>query len=357
MSLIRLHPSGREVECRDGETVLSALEQAGYALPNNCRAGACGECKVKVISGQFDQGMVLDMALSQTERKDGYGLMCMAKPISSELVIEFGTADAKPKLFPPRENVLFLVTERIQRTPRIVELTLRPLGLPLRFWPGQYVMLGHPDSGVPQRCYSIANAPRPEGEIVLQITRVDDGVTSRWVHEKLTVGERVKLSGPYGTFIGDPSVDTPVLCMAAGSGLAPILALTEAALRRGYGQPVTLLFSGREALDVYSRGLLAYWEARHRNFRFLVTLTGPSDEPPGNGRSAPLRGRIPAVLPGLFKDLSNHSLFIAGSPAFVDDCTEAARQLGAKNELINSEGYVSQYIPVTPPADRLMTGS
>jgi CDP-4-dehydro-6-deoxyglucose reductase len=49
-------------------TVLMALEKAGYALPNNCRAGACGECKVKVTSGQFDQGMVLDMALSQEER-------------------------------------------------------------------------------------------------------------------------------------------------------------------------------------------------------------------------------------------------------------------------------------------------
>jgi CDP-4-dehydro-6-deoxyglucose reductase len=70
------------------------LEKAGYALPNNCRAGACGECKVKVTSGQFDQGMVLDMALSQEERKQGFGLMCMAKPISEELVIEWGTEDA-----------------------------------------------------------------------------------------------------------------------------------------------------------------------------------------------------------------------------------------------------------------------
>ena len=42
MTKIRLHPSGAEVDCQDGDTVLHALERAGYALPNNCRAGACG---------------------------------------------------------------------------------------------------------------------------------------------------------------------------------------------------------------------------------------------------------------------------------------------------------------------------
>ena len=65
MARIVMQPSGKAVDCSTGDTVLAALEKAGYALPNNCRAGACGECKVKVLSGQFDQGMVLDMALSQ----------------------------------------------------------------------------------------------------------------------------------------------------------------------------------------------------------------------------------------------------------------------------------------------------
>lgn len=241
MGIVRLHPSGHEVACESGDTVLAALERAGYALPNNCRAGACGECKVKVRAGRFDQGMVLDMALSADERAQGFGLMCMAKPLDDALVIEWGTEDARPKLFPPREQQPYVVTDRITRTPRIVEFRLRPLGEPMRFWPGQYVTLGDVAAGVPSRCYSLANAPRPDGEIVLQVTRAEDGCTSRWAHERLGVGDPVSVSGPYGTFIGDPSVDTPVLCLAAGSGLAPILSLTEAALRRGFRPPVTLL--------------------------------------------------------------------------------------------------------------------
>jgi len=333
MGVVRLYPSGHEVACAPGDTVLAALERAGYALPNNCRAGACGECKVKVREGRFDQGMVLDMALSVEERAQGYGLMCMAKPLSDALVIDWGTEDARPKLFPPREQQPYVVTDRIMRTPRIVELRLRPLAEPMRFWPGQYVTLGDAAAGVPPRCYSLANAPRPDGEIALQVTRAKDGCTSRWAHERLGVGDRVALSGPYGTFIGDPSVDTPVLCLAAGSGLAPILSLTEAALRRGFRPPVTLLVSARSRAELYDEGLLAWWQARHPSFRYLATLTR---------EAGPLHGRIPALLPQLFPDLSGHSLFIAGSPDFVEDCAAIARRLGAREPRIHTERFVAQ---------------
>ena len=347
MARIVLEPSGRAVECAAGDTVLGALEKAGYALPNNCRAGACGECKVHVTSGRFDQGMVLDMALSAAERAQGFGLMCMAKPVSEELRIEWGTADAKPKLFPPREHQLFVVVDRIVRTPRIVELRLRPVGQPMRYWPGQYVMLGDPRTKVAMRGYSIANAPRPDGEIVLQVSRVEDGVTSRWIHEKFTPGANVKVAGPYGTFIGDPSVDTPVLCLASGSGLAPILALTEAALRRNYRPRVTLVFSARTTADLYDEGLMTWWESRHRNFRYQATITREKLD----GR---LHGRIPVILGGMFKDLSTFSVFIAGSPEFVADCARAARALGALAARVHTEGFTPRGDAVTPPREQLV---
>jgi hypothetical protein len=56
------------------------------------------------------------MALTATERADGFGLMCMAKPLSEELLIEWGAADARPKLFPPRENMPFVVVDKVPRT-------------------------------------------------------------------------------------------------------------------------------------------------------------------------------------------------------------------------------------------------
>lgn len=346
MSRIKLHPSGHLIECAPGETVLSAVEKAGFAMPNNCRAGACGECKVKVLEGEFDQGMVLDMALSEEERRQGYGLMCMAKPLTDELVIEWGTADAKPKLFPPRENMLHLVTEKIVRTPRIVEFRLRPLGNPMRFWPGQYVMLGDPQQGAPLRSYSLANAPRPDGELTLHITREEHGATSRWLHDTVQIGDMIKVSGPYGTFIGDPAVETPILCMAAGSGLAPILSLTETALRRGFKQPVRLLFSAPTYEDIYAQGIMAFLQTRYRRFRFMPTLTREK-------REGMLHGRIPQLLPELFPDLSGYSVFIAGNPEFVESCRLAALERGAQPKLIHTEGYFPRASAQTPQESQL----
>lgn len=349
MSRIVLQPSGRSVECLPGDTVLMALEKAGYALPNNCRAGACGECKVKVLSGQFDQGMVLDMALSQEERRQGYGLMCMAKPISEELLIEWGTADARPKLFPPREGMLFVVIDKRPLAARVVEVRLRPVGLPLRYWPGQYVMLGDERAGIPSRAYSIANAPRPDGEIVLQVARVEGGRTSSWIHDTLASGDCVKIDGPYGTFIGDPTVDTPVLCLAAGTGLAPLLALAEAALRRGFRKPVLFLVSARTRADLYGIGMLAWWRTKHRNFDYKITLTREQAD-------RFLFGRIDTVLPTVLPDLSNYTVFAAGSPGFVDSCIATVKALGARPEAIHTEGFFAQQRPVIPdPAHLLAT--
>lgn len=346
MAIVRLLPSGQEVTCAPEDTVLTALERAGYALPNNCRAGACGECKTMVRSGEFDQGMVLFMALSDADRSDGYGLMCMAKPLSDVLEIEFGTADAQPKLFPPREGLLYVVVDRIERTRRIVELRLRPLGAPMRYWPGQHITLGGNAPGVPRRSYSIANAPRPDGELTLLVSHIPDGLTSSWIHESVCPGTELKINGPYGTFIGDPSVETPVLCIAAGSGLAPILSLTEAAMRRGFPYPVTLLFSARTDEDVFDEGLMAWWARRHRRFEFTRTLTREGGDGP--------TGRITKILPGLFPDLAGHTVFIAGSPDFVEDVKAVALDLGGQEALIHTEGYYPAMEPEYPPAERLV---
>ena len=62
---------------------------------------------------------------------------------------------------------------------------------------------------------------------------------------------------------------------SSGSGLGPILALADGALRRGFPHQTTLIFSARTSADVFDQGLLRWWERKHRKFRSIVTLTGP----------------------------------------------------------------------------------
>jgi CDP-4-dehydro-6-deoxyglucose reductase, E3 len=242
------------------------------------------------------------------------------------------------------DEVPYQVTGIERRTPAIVELWLRPLVKPLEYLPGEYVLLEDRDREVPPRSYSIANAPRPDRLISLLITQVEGGQTSGWVHNCLRTGDEVTITGPYGTFVADPASTAPCLHLAAGSGLAPIRALVEAALEAAPRRSLSLIFSARTEADVLDRDRFLGWQARNPHFRFVTTLT--------RGTGADLRGRIPDVLPDLCPDLAGHEVFVAGAPGFVLACASAAEALGAARERVHTEPFFVEPHPWTTTAGR-----
>lgn len=240
------------------------------------------------------------------------------------------------------DDLPFVVTERHSQTPSILHVGLRPLKQPLKYRAGQYVLLSDAEGTVPQRSFSIANAPRDDGDISLLVTKVPGGVTSSWVHDELRVGSIAPVAGPFGTFTQDLPVGRPTLHLAAGSGLGPILALVEAALEHDVTSEITLLFSARTIADVYYQEVFAVWEARHSNFRFLRTLTRELGAPP--------LGRIPFLLPRLFPDLSSFSVFIAGGAGFVEACEESVTALGVPRTDVHTEAFFAEPHPWLSPA-------
>ncbi|MGH2865858.1 MAG: FAD-binding oxidoreductase [Solirubrobacteraceae bacterium] len=240
-----------------------------------------------------------------------------------------------------QDEVPYRVSELQPRTPTILEVSLRPLTEPLGYLSGQYVLLEDRDRRIEQRSYSIANAPRADGSISLLITRVPGGQASDWVHGRLEPGDEVILTGPYGTFVAEAQSSRPCLYLAGGSGLAPMLALIEAALGATAQRPLTLLFSARTESDVIDRERFAHWQAAQPNFRFIRTLTrGPGPDP---------HGHIPDVLAGICPDLSGHELFIAGAPGLVNACTSAGEALGAAREQIHTEPFFAEPEPWSNP--------
>lgn len=217
-------------------------------------------------------------------------------------------------------------------TPEISELWLRPRGRePVEYVPGQYVLLEDRERRIAPRSYSIANAPRTDGLISLLVTRVPGGNTSTWIHERLHEGDEVSLSGPYGTFVADSTATGPALFLAAGSGLAPIRALLDAAVAARGSSRLTLIFSARSEAEVIDRERFATWESQHELFHFIRTLTRDTGPPP--------RGRVPGLLPQLYANLTDHDVFIAGAPGFVLACAAAAEALGAPRERVHTEVF------------------
>lgn len=235
------------------------------------------------------------------------------------------------------DDLEHVVEAILRRTPAIVELRLRPAVAPIRYVPGQYVLLGDLDYRVPVRSYSIANAPRADGSISLLVTEIAAGETSGWVHRRLRVGDRVLVSGPYGTFVAEPDSTDPVLLLAGGSGLAPVRALAEAAVASGSPAEQTLVFSARTEADLIEPELFARWQRERPGFRFLRTLTRADGPPP--------LGRIPALLPELYPDLGDHDVFIAGAPGFVDACAVAARACSVRPGRLHTEAFFEEPRP------------
>lgn len=232
---------------------------------------------------------------------------------------------------PQRDVAPYRVTGIERRTATIAEVWLRPVADSMTFRPGEYVLLEARDRQVPPRSYSIANAPRADGAISLLVTRVPGGQTSTWIHDRLRVADEVAVTGPYGTFVADPASRAPGLYLAAGSGLAPIRALVEAALEGSPPRSLLLAFSARTEADVLDRQRFARWRARHRHFRFIRTLTREAGPDP--------HGRIPQILPALCPDLAAHEVFIAGAPGFVGACASAAKVLGAAPDRVHTEPF------------------
>jgi ferredoxin-NADP reductase len=83
--------TGATLDVRPEETLLTALERHGYKPSYSCRAGACGECKLRVTLGQVDP---VGEALSSAERKDGYVLGCLAHPIGDVTIVSGGRPPA-----------------------------------------------------------------------------------------------------------------------------------------------------------------------------------------------------------------------------------------------------------------------
>ena len=223
-----------------------------------------------------------------------------------------------------------------QCTATIAQLCLRPAAAALDYRPGQYVLLEDRHHEVPPRSYSIANAPRTDGSISMLVTHVPGGRTSNWIHSRLRTGDDVSLSGPYGTFLDKPGSSAPALFLAAGSGLAPIRSLIEAALQAGNDRSLRLILSARTEADVIDGVRLGSWQMLHPNFRFLRTLTRAGGQPP--------HGRIPGLLPSLYDGLDDHDVFIAGAAGFVADCTVAAEALGARPARVHTEAFSADHL-------------
>jgi ferredoxin-NADP reductase len=175
----------------------------------------------------------------------------------------------------PIEWQLATVTAMHDETPSVRSFTL---GLP--GWtghrPGQHVdlRLTAQDGYSVERSYSIASEPERTGEVDITVERIPGGEVSQFLHEVVVPGDRLEVRGPIGGyFVWEAPLGGPLLLIAGGSGVVPLMAMARHRARAGSTVPARLLFSSRGFDEIIYREELDRLAAAGDGFAVAHTLT------------------------------------------------------------------------------------
>ena len=225
-----------------------------------------------------------------------------------------------------------------RETPSVKTFTLEiPNWFPHR--PGQHydVRLTSPDGYQAQRSYSVASSPEQQGQVDLTVERLQEGEVSTYLHDVLIVGDQVELRGPIGGyFVWEASMGGPLLLIAGGSGIVPLMAMIRHRHAVGSAIPVRLLYSSRSVQDIIYRDELAMLASPGSGLEVFHTLT--REQPagwPGYDRRIDM-DMLQEIIQPFGIDLN---AYICGPTALVEVVANAMVKLGISPGQIRTERF------------------
>jgi ferredoxin-NADP reductase len=231
----------------------------------------------------------------------------------------------------------------------VVELTMETekvstLAFRLPDWAGHKagqhvdIRLTAEDGYQAQRSYSVASPPE-DPRVALTVERLDDGEVSPYLVGEVMVGDRLELRGPIGGyFIWEAArePERPVLLVAGGSGVVPLMAMIRHRRASGSRTPMRLLYSSRSIDDVIYRRELDGLAATGDGLGIHQTLT--RSQPPG------WRGYGRRIDKEMLADVSwpardGPAVFVCGPTSFVEAATVLLLELGYDANWIKTERF------------------
>jgi len=211
---LTIEPLGETIALEEGERILDGCLRAGIQLPYACHHGLCGTCKVQVLEGEVEHAAEASpFALMDIERAEGKCLAC-ASTLLSDCVIEADVDEEPDACNHPVRAFTATVAQAETLTPTVRGITLEVSG-GLAFQAGQYLNVHIPGVSGP-RAFSIASSPAQATLLELHVRRVEGGAATRWLCEKLAVGDSLRVTGPFGRFFVRHSSPEPLLFLAGG---------------------------------------------------------------------------------------------------------------------------------------------
>jgi propane monooxygenase reductase subunit len=331
--VVRFEPVGIEIEVDEDQTILRAAAEQGVQLMHGCKEGQCAACKSFVLEGELDDielERYSTFALPDYEKEEGQTLLCRAHPYE-DLVIELLNYDEEiiRSGLPLRKGVVEVVSnEPVTHDMRhLVVKLLEPEEI--KFFPGQYFDFMVPGTDE-HRSFSMANTPNRDGRYEFVIKVYPGGLFSEFLAERVQVGDRLDVEGPFGTFTLRESRTSDLIFVAGGAGLAPVLGLLRSMAERGVERKATFYYGARSMRDLCFEKELESLTERLPEFRFIPALSELAGDDAWDGHT----GLITEVVKANEPSLEGMDAYVCGPPPMVDAAIATLTSLGVREENI-----------------------
>lgn len=331
----------RFITCAADQTVADASYRQRVNIPLDCRDGACGTCKALCESGNYDGGTYIDDALTADEAAAGYVLPCSMKP-KSDLVLQIASTSAVAKTQAASFTGTIAALERLTTTTIRLSMEI-PDRERLAFLPGQYVSIAVPGTSE-SRSYSFSNAP-DEKRLTFLVKLTPGGVMSGYLTERASVGDELTFTGPNGSFFLREG-ERPVLLLAGGTGLAPILSIVRSVRDGGSTRPVHLIYGVSTDEDLVELQTLAELASQLDGLTWEYCVADPAS-------SAPNKGYVTSLMRDQHLYDGVGALYLCGPPAMV----EAVRKHLAENGIAPAGFYFEKFALSSTATDRTSSDS
>lgn len=314
MSEIRLNDSTISYRCEGGDTLLKAGLRSGHGLPYECSVGSCGTCKFELLEGEMEVLWETAPGLTERDRKKGRMLACQCRPKTDCLVKLHLDQKCEPQVLPRRH--MAELTEIRPVTYDIYEFCFTS-SRPAEFLPGQYALLELPQV-VGARAYSMANLANEMGEWRFQVRRVPNGAGSTTLFDRLSIGNCIPLDGPYGLAYLRTETQRDIVCIAGGSGLAPMLSIARGMVKTDAlnNRRLHFFYGGRGPQDICGEVMLRELPGFNERIFFHPIVSTPELAAAGGWK-----GRVGFVHDLVEETLINHfqdyEFYLAGPPPMV----------------------------------------
>jgi toluene monooxygenase electron transfer component len=301
------------------DTVLRAALRAGIGFPYECNSGGCGSCKFELLGGEVENLWPQAPGLTERDKRKGTLLACQCMATTDLRIKVRTTPECVPVIKPKRLRAKFTGMHEI--THDIREFRFVAEG-GADFIAGQYAMLAIPGISTP-RAYSMSNVGNKEGEWHFQIRRVANGFGTDKLFHHLQVGEEIEIDGPYGLAYLRTEVPRDIICVAGGSGLAPMVSIARGAAQSGMltQRQLHFFYGGRTPRDIcgetFLRELPGYGDRIH--FHPVVSLPHDDSGAPWQGET----GFVHELVRRVFGDaLPSYEFYFAGPPPMTQTLQE-----------------------------------